>query len=54
MQNCWMFVSWPCIVARLEAWLFIDSWVAPYAAPKFNIILVYNAIDASLSTAAML
>ena len=53
IQNCWMFASWPCIAARLEAWLFIDSREAAYVAPKFDIVLVYNMIDASSLTAAM-
>ena len=38
MQNCWIFASWPCIAARLAARLFIESWVAVYAAPKFDIV----------------
>ncbi len=46
-------VSWPCIVARLVAWLLVVSCVAAYAAPKFDIISVYGAIDASSLTAAM-
>ena len=53
MQNCWIFASWPCIAARLGAWLFIKSWVAAYAVPKFNILLVHNAINVSSSTAAI-
>ena len=53
MQNCWMFASWPCIAARLEAWLFIDSWVAAYTAPKFNIVLVYNVINGLLLITVM-
>ena len=52
MQNCWIFASWPCIAGRLAAWLFIESWVAAYAALKFDIILVYDVIDALLLTAA--
>ena len=53
MQNCWMFVSWPCIVAIVVAWVFIDSCVAVYAAPKFASDLLYNAIDASSSMVTM-
>ncbi len=53
-EFCWIFASWPCIAARLAAWLFIQSWVARYAAPQFNIVSVYNAMDALLSATAML
>ena len=51
MQNCWMFASWPYIVAKVAAWLFIVSWVAEYAAPKFAIDSLYDAMEASLSMA---
>ncbi len=54
MQNCWMFVSWPCIEARLVAWVLIDSCVAAYAAPKFSSDLLYDASNASSSMAAIL
>jgi hypothetical protein len=54
MQNCWMFVSWPCIEARLVTWVLIDSCVVTYAAPKFASDLLYNAIVALLSMAAVL
>ena len=53
MQNCWMFVSWPCIVAIVVAWVFIDSCVAVYAAPKFASDLPYDAINASSSMVTM-
>ena len=53
MQNCWMFASWPCIAAMVVAWLFIDSCVAAYVAPKFASDLLYDAIDVSSSMAAM-
>ncbi len=53
MQNCWMFASCPCIVARLAARLLIVSCVAAYAAPKFDIVSVYDATNASSLTAAM-
>ena len=53
MQNCGIFTSWPCIAARLAAWFFIESWVAAYAAPKFDIVLVYDAINTWSTTAAM-
>ena len=45
MQNCWMFASWPCIAAMVVAWLFIDSCVAAYAAPKFAIDSPYDAME---------
>jgi hypothetical protein len=35
MQNCWMFVNWPCIVAVVVAWVFIDSCMKAYVVPKF-------------------
>ena len=35
MQNCWMFVNCRCIAAMVVAWVFIDSCVVAYAAPKF-------------------
>ena len=53
MQNCWMFVSWPCIEAMVAAWLFIDSCVAAYVAPKFASDLPYDAIEVSLSMTVM-
>ena len=53
MQNCWMFVNWPCIAAMLVAWDFIDSCMAAYAAPKFAKDSLYDAIDASSSMVAM-
>jgi len=53
MHNCWMFVNWPCIVAMVVAWAFIDSCVSVYAAPKFASDSLYDAIDASSSMAAM-
>jgi hypothetical protein len=53
MQNCWMFVSMPCIATILVAWLFIDSCVVAYTAPTFASDSLYNAIDVSSSMAAM-
>ncbi len=53
MQNCWMFASWPCIAAMVVAWLFIDSCVAAYAAPKFARDLPYDVIKVSLSMTVM-
>ncbi len=53
MQNCWMFASRPCIAAMVVAWLFIDSCVAAYAAPKFASDSLYDAIDVSSTMAAM-
>ena len=53
MRNCGMFVSWPCIAAMVVAWVFIASCVAAYAAPKFASDSLYNAINVSLSMAAM-
>jgi hypothetical protein len=43
MQNCCMFVSLPCIEARLVTWVLIDSCVVAYMAPKFASDLLYNA-----------
>jgi hypothetical protein len=54
MQNCWMFVSWSCIEARLVAWVLIDSCVAVYVAPKFISDSLYDASDTSSSMAALL
>jgi hypothetical protein len=53
MQNCWMFVNWPCMAAMVVAWDFIDSCVAAYAASKFASDSLYDAIDALSSMAAM-
>ena len=50
MQNFWMFImSWICITAMVVAWLFIDSCVAAYVAPKFASVSPYNAIEVSSS-----
>ena len=53
MQNYGMFVNWPCIAAMVVSWVFIDSCVAAYAAPKFTSNSLYDAIDASSSIAVM-
>ncbi len=53
MQNCWMFVNWPCIAAMVVAWAFIDSCMVAYVAPKFASDSLYDVIDTSSSMAAM-
>ncbi len=45
MQNCWMFASWSCITAMVVVWLFIDSCMAAYVAPKFASDSPYDVME---------
>jgi hypothetical protein len=48
-----MVLSWLCIAAIVVPCNFIDSWVAAYAAPKFEMVSPYETTESSLLVAAI-
>ncbi len=53
MQYYDMVLSWLCIAAIVVPCNFIDSWVAAYAAPKFEMVSPYETTESSLLVAAI-
>jgi hypothetical protein len=53
MQYCDMVLSWLCIAAIVVPCDFTDSWVAAYAAPKFEMVSPYETTESLLLLVAI-
>jgi hypothetical protein len=54
MQYCDMALSWLCIAAIIVPCKFTGSWVAAYAAPKFEMVSPFETTELSSLVGAIL